>query len=52
MTADPQPSAGTRSASEATVVRAADAQPRELLRIPFVLLATNERLTVTRTTLR
>jgi hypothetical protein len=48
MTADRNPSAGTRSASEASVVRAADAQPREFLGIPFDLLATGDRLMVTR----
>jgi quercetin dioxygenase-like cupin family protein len=48
MTADHNPTAGTRSASEATVVRAADAQPREFLGIPFALLATSDRLMVTR----
>ena len=48
MTADRNPSAGTRSASEATSVRAADAQPRECLGIPFDLLATGDRLMVTR----
>ena len=31
-----------------TVVRAANAQPREYLGIPFALLATGDRLTVTR----
>jgi quercetin dioxygenase-like cupin family protein len=48
MTADRNPSAGTRSASEATVVRVADAAPREFLGIPFDLLATGDRLMVRR----
>jgi len=48
MTAHRNPSAGTGSASETTVVRAADAQPREFLGIPFDLLATGDRLMVTR----
>jgi quercetin dioxygenase-like cupin family protein len=48
MTANLNPSASTLSASEATIVRVADAQPREFLGISFVLLATGDRLMVTR----
>ena len=48
MIADRNPSAGTRSASAPTVVRAADAQPREFLGILFDLLATGDRRLVTR----
>jgi len=43
MTADRNPTAGTRSASEAAVVLAADAQPRQFIGIPFDLLAIKRR---------
>jgi quercetin dioxygenase-like cupin family protein len=48
MTSDARAHARTTSGTAAAVVRAADAQPREFLGVPFDLMAIGERTMVTK----